>query len=197
MPYLNEIVDIVNTTLATGKLKTYNRKLFGISELLPRNFNNAQDTIPALVTNFGSTMFSGFDDKFDIVIYHRCISTSIEEGAVLFGDGLNTSRETAEMRMVVFGQRKKLQVQPQQMSFLLTSGVQQQLAKSQISNYAGLFGCVIEANTTNYDGVGIFTNEYKIAASRYPVHPDHLYFAIDYTITTDYEITCINDCSNC
>jgi len=162
MPYLNEIVDIVNDTLATGKLKTYNRKLFGISELLPRNFNNAQDTIPALVTNFGSTMFSGFDDKFDIVIYHRCISTSIEEGAVLFGDGLNTAREIAEMRMVVFGQRKKLQV-----------------------------------HTTNYDGVGIFTNEYKIAASRYPVHPDHLYFAIDYTITTDYDITCINDCSNC
>jgi hypothetical protein len=197
MPYLNEIVDIVNTTLATGKLKTYNRKLFGVSELLPRNFNNAQDTIPALVTNFGSTMFSGFDDKFDIVIYHRCLSTTIEEGAVLFGDGLNTAREVAEMRMLVFGNRKKLSLQPQQLSFLLSSGVQQQLASSQISNYAGLFGCIIEANTTNYDGVGIFTSEYKLAASRYPVHPEHIYLALDYTITTDYDITCINDCSNC
>jgi len=197
MPYLNEIVDIVNTTLATGKLKTYNRKLFGVSELLPRNFNNAQDTIPALVTNFGSTMFSGFDDKFDIVIYHRCLSTSIEEGAVLFGDGLNTAREVAEMRMLVFGNRKKLSLQPQQLSFLLSSGVQQQLAYSQISSYAGLFGCIIEANTTNYDGVGIFTSEYKLAASRYPVHPEHIYLALDYTITTDYDITCINDCSNC
>jgi hypothetical protein len=197
MPYLNEIVDIVNTTLATGKLKTYNRKLFGVSELLPRNFNNAQDTIPALVTNFGSTMFSGFDDKFDIVIYHRCISTSIEEGAVLFGDGLNTAREVAEMRMLVFGNRKKLSLQPQQLSFLLSSGVQQQLAYSQISSYAGIFGCIIEANTTNYDGVGIFTSEYKLAASRYPVHPEHIYLALDYTITTDYDITCINDCSNC
>ena len=197
MPYLNEIVDIVNTTLATGKLKTYNRKLFGVSELLPRNFNNAQDTIPALVTNFGSTVFSGFDDKFDIVIYHRCISTSIEEGAVLFGDGLNTAREVAEMRMLVFGNRKKLSLQPQQLSFLLSSGVQQQLAYSQISSYAGLFGCIIEANTTNYDGVGIFTSEYKLAASRYPVHPEHIYLALDYTITTDYDITCINDCSNC
>lgn len=197
MPYINEIVDIINTTLETGKLKTYNRKMFGVSELLPRNFNNAQDTIPALVTANGNTKFSGFDDKFDIIVYHRCLSTTIEEGAVLFGDGLNTAREVAEMRMLVFGNRKKLSVQPQQLSFLLTSGVQQQLAYSQISSYAGLFGCIIEANTTNYDGVGIFTSEYKLAASRYPVHPENIYLALDYTITTDYDITCINDCSNC
>lgn len=199
MPYINEIVNIINDTLANGKLKAskFNKQLFGLSELLPRNFNDEQDTIPAMVSLNNSTQFSGFDDRYNIVIYHRCLSTNIVESPVLFGDGLNTAREESEMRMIVFADRTSLQLQPQQLSFLLTSAIQQQLKYSQISSYAGLYGCTIEANTTNYDGIRIYQDEYNKPAQAYPVQPFQIYMALDYTITTDYDVSCINDCLTC
>lgn len=199
MPYINEIVNIINNTLAEGKLKNnkFNKQLFGLSELLPRNYQDQQDAIPAMVSLNNSAHFSGFDDRFNIVIYHRCLSTNIIESPVLFGDGLNTAREESEMRMIVFADRNAIQLQPQQLSFLLSSAIQQQLKYSQISSYAGLYGCLIEANTTNYDGVRIYQDEYKKPAQEYPVQPYQIYMALDYTITTDYDVSCINDCLTC
>ena len=199
MPYINEIVNIINTTLAQGKLKDsrFNKQLLGLSELLPRNYQGDQDSIPAMVSLNNSAQFSGFDDRFNIVIYHRCLSTNIVESPVLFGDGLNTAREESVMRMIVFADRTSLQLQPQQLSFLLSSAVQQQLKYSQISSYAGLYGVTIEANTTNYDGVRIYQDEYKKPAQSYPVQPHQIYMALDYTITTDYDVSCISDCLTC
>jgi hypothetical protein len=199
MPYINEIVNIINTTLAEGKLKSsrFNKQLFGLSELLPRNYQDNQDAIPAMVSLNNSAQFSGFDDRFNIVIYHRCLSTNIVESPIQFGDGLNTAREESEMRMIVFADRNAIQLQPQQLSFLLTSATQQQLKYSQISSYAGLYGCTIEANTTNYDGVSIYQNEYKKPAQEYPVQPFQIYMAHDYKITTDYDVSCISDCLTC
>jgi hypothetical protein len=200
MPYINEIVSIINTTLAAGKLsddKRFVRQLHGLSETLPRNYNNAQDGIPTLVDVNGGTMFSGFNDAYSIVIYHRCLSTNIVEAPVQFGDGNNAAREEASMRMIVWADRLKTKLQPQQLSFLLTSAVQQQLMYTQISSYPGLYGVTIEADRTNYDGVAIWQQEYKLPAATYPVHPTHIYLALDYTIVTDYDVTCISDCPTC
>ena len=199
MPYINEIVNIINTTLAQGKLKDsrFNKQLIGLSELLPRNYQGEQDTIPALVSLNNSAQFSGFDDRFNIVIYHRCLSTNIVESPVLFGDGLNSAREESEMRMIVFADRTSLQLQPQQLSFLLSSAIQQQLKYAQIASYAGLYGVTIEANTTSYDGVRIYQDEYNKPAQSYPVQPNQIYMALDYTITTDYDVSCISDCLTC
>ena len=200
MPYLNEIVGIINTTLANGKLKDDQRfvkQLNGLAEQLPRNYNNNQDGIPSLVDINGGIQFSGFNDTYSIVLYHRCLSTTIVETPVSFGDGLNTAREEAQMRLICFADRLRCKVQPQQLAFLLTSGIQQQLTYSTISGYAGLFGVTIEAGTANYDGVSVYTNEYKLPAASYPVHPTQIYFALDYTITTDYDVTCISDCPTC
>jgi len=173
------------------------RQLHGLSETLPRNYNNAQDGIPTLVDVNGGTMFSGFNDAYSIVIYHRCLSTNIVEAPVQFGDGNNAAREEASMRMIVWADRLKTKLQPQQLSFLLTSAVQQQLMYTQISSYPGLYGVTIEADRTNYDGVAIWQQEYKLPAATYPVHPTHIYLALDYTIVTDYDVTCISDCPTC
>lgn len=200
MPYLNEIVNIINTTLDTGKLsddKRFVKKLHGLCEILPRNYGGNQNGIPALVDINGGSTFSGFDDIYSIVLYHRCLTTSVNPSPVAFGDGGNTAREEARMRLICFADRVRTKLQPQQMSFLLTSAVQQQLQYSQFSQYPGLYGVTLDADSTNYDGVGIYTNEYKLPATTYPVHPTHIYFALDYTITTDYDVTCISDCPTC
>lgn len=200
MPYLHEIVDIINDTLATGKLKddgVFNKKLFGLCEILPRNYNDEQDGIPAVIDLNGGTTFSGFDDRYSIVIYHRCLSTDIVEAPVAFGDGTNVAREEASMRMIVFADRLRTQHQPTQLSNRLTAAIQQQLSRTQTQSFPGLIGVTIDMNSTNYDGVAIYGDEYGLPSSTYPVHPHQMYLALDYTITTDYDVTCISDCPTC
>jgi hypothetical protein len=200
MPYINEIVSIINDTLANGTLsddKRFRKKLYGLSELVPRNYNNAQDNIPTLVDINGGTTFSGMSDIYSIQIYHRCITTNIIDPPVTFGDGGNVSREEANMRMIAFADRNIIKMLPNQLSFILSAGIQQQLQYTQISSYQGLLGVIIEADTTNFDSVAIFTNEYKLPVSSYPLHPNHILISMDYTITTDYDITCISNCPIC
>jgi hypothetical protein len=66
-----------------------------------------------------------------------------------------------------------------------------------LTNYPGLFTATIEANITNYNSVEIFTNEYRLPATAYPLQPHHIYMALDYVITTDYDLSCIDDCLTC
>ena len=200
MPYINEIVDIINQTLATGKLQDdarFVKQLHGVAEPLPRNINGGQDLIPSVVDLNGGATFSGFHDQYSIVIYHRVLSTTIGQPPVMFGDGANTGREEARMRMIVFADRVRIQTQPTQLSFLLNSALQQQLTKAQIQPFAGLYGANIVPGSTNYNGVQIYSDEYRLPASTYPVGPHQIYLAVDYTIITDYDVTCISDCPTC
>ncbi len=200
MPYIHEIVNIINTSLATGKLKDdsrFNKALYGVAETLPRNYNDEQDGIPAVVDLNGGIQFSGFDDRYSIVIYHKVLSTSIVDAPIAFGDGNNAAREEAQMRMIVFADRMVTKLQPTQLSFLLLSAINQQLQPSQITTFNGLFGVNIEPGDTNYNGVTIYGDEYRLPASTYPVQPHQIYIALDYTITTDFDTTCISDCLTC
>ena len=90
MPYISQIVDIINNTLANGKIKDdirFRKQLHGLAELLPRHINDDQNAIPALVSLTNNITFSGFDDSKSIVIYHRCVETEIIESEFQFGDG--------------------------------------------------------------------------------------------------------------
>jgi len=200
MPYINQIVDIINDTLSNNKLsddKRFVKKLYGLSELLPRNNGDTQDTIPVLMDLNGGIIFSGFNDIYSIIIYHRCLNTNIVSAPVAFGDGGNAAREEANMRMIVYANRLVTKMQPQQLAFYLSSGVQQQLTQSQISTYAGLYGAVIEANSAQYDSIALYQQEYRMDSDSYKLNPHDMYFSIDYKITTDYDVTCISDCPNC
>ena len=200
MPYINEIVDIINQTLATGKLKDDERfvkNLHSLAEPLPRNINGTQELIPSVVDLNGGTTFSGFEDQYSIVLYHRVLSTIVGQAPVMFGDGANTGREEARMRMIVFADRVRIATTPTQLSFLINSALQQQLTKAQIQPFAGLYGVNIVPGSTNYNGVQIYSDEYRLPANTYPVQPHQIYIALDYSIITDYDVTCISDCPTC
>ena len=73
MPYISEIVDLLNASLAANKLKDGSRfvlDLQGVSELIPRNEED-QTTIPTLINTQDWREFTGFDDRFSVQIYHR------------------------------------------------------------------------------------------------------------------------------
>lgn len=200
MPYINQIVDIINNKLSEHALRDDSRfikKLYGLVELLKRNNENNEDTIPVLLDLNGNITFSGFNDLYSIIIYHRCLGLNTIDGPIMFGDGDNSMREEASMRCVVYANRLITRLQPTELAFVLSSGLQFQLKNSDIQKFTGLNGAVVEIGQTNFDSTALYSNEYKLATNNYNLQPTDCYFSIDYTITTDYDITCIDHCQPC
>ena len=198
MPYITEIIEAVNTRLKRVSFNApqFTVSLHGLSNLLPRNAES-QDTIPAVVSLDGTSEFSGFDDRFNVVIYHRCLSTENIENPNQFGDQFTLGREEARMRMVVYANRKQIQENEQSLAFRIARGLSSQFSRSEISSYTGVKGIAVETGVSNFDGVSVFTQEYKMPVSSYPVQPEQIYFAMDYTMTIDYDVNCISSYSPC
>lgn len=198
MPYITEIIDAINTKLKQVSFNSpqFNVSLHGLSNLLPRNAES-QDTIPAVISLDGTSEFSGFDDRFNVVIYHRCLSTEQVDNPNQFGDSNTLGREQARMKLVVYANRKQIQENEQSLAFRIARGLSVQFAKSEISSYTGVKGIAVDAGSSNFDGVSVFTQEYKMPVNAYPVQPEHIYFAMDYEMTIDYDVNCISSCSPC
>jgi hypothetical protein len=195
MPYITEIVDQINTKLdqISFNAPQFNTNLQGLCNLLPRQ----SETIPAVVTLSGSAEFSGFDDRYNVVVYHRCLSTEQIDNPNQFGDANTLGREQAKMRMIVFANRRSIQENEQSLAFRIARGVSNQFYKSDFSSLSGVKGIIVDAGVSNFDGVSVFTSEYKMPITSYPVQPEQIYFAMDYILTIDYDINCISSCSPC
>jgi hypothetical protein len=195
MPYITEIVDKINTKLNQISFNSpqFNTNLQGLCNLLPRQ----TETIPAIVTLSGSAEFSGFDERYNVVVYHRCLSTEQIDNPNQFGDANTLGREQAKMRLIVFANRRSIQENEQSLAFRIARGVSSQFNRSDISSLLGVKGIIVDAGLSNFDGVNVFTSEYKMPITSYPVQPEQIYFAMDYVLTIDYDINCISSCSPC
>lgn len=198
MPYITEIIEAINDRIKRVSFNDsrFNVSLHGLSNLLPRNAES-QDTIPAVISLDGTSEFSGFDDRFNVVVYHRCLSTEHVENPNQFGDQYTLGREEARMRVVVYANRKQIQENEQSLAFRIARGLAFQFSRSEISSYTGVKGIAVDAGSSNFDGVSVFTQEYKMPVNAYPVQPEQIYFAMDYVMTIDYDVNCISSCSTC
>ena len=199
MPYISEIVDLLNVSLAANKLKDGSRfvlDLQGVSELIPRNEED-QTTIPTLVNTQDWREFTGFDDRFSVQIYHRVLNVEQVESPLSYGNGNTNGREQATMRLVCFADRKRTKLDPYQLAFAIRSSLNQQFLGTTIVAYDGLLGATVESTQDNYNGVDIWQTEYALPAESYPVRLHQMLFTIDYNIITDYNNSCITSCLEC
>lgn len=199
MPYLSEIVTLINQSLANNKLKDGSRfikDLNGISELVIRN-TGEQTTVPTLVNTFDWREYTGIDDRFSVQIYHRVVSVEQVESPISFGDGDTTGREQVRMVCVCFADRKRTKLTPYELGFIIRSSLNQQFTGSTIASYTGLLGATVEATADNYNSLEVWQNEYALPAESYPIQLHQMLFSIEYTITTDYNNSCITSCLEC
>jgi hypothetical protein len=99
--------------------------------------------------------------------------------------------------LIVFANRRSIQENEQSLAFRIARGVSSQFNRSDISSLLGVKGIIVDAGLSNFDGVNVFTSEYKMPITSYPVQPEQIYFAMDYVLTIDYDINCISSCSPC
>ncbi len=199
MPYIAEIVTLINDTLDTTFTDgtRFVKNINGVSELIVQNNEDNQTTIPVLVNTSDWKQFDGLDDRWSIQIYHRVIGVEQIESPLSYGDGNENGREQANMRIVCFADRKRTKLDPYQLAFMIRSSLNQQYLGTTVEPYNGLLGATIEAQQDNYNGVEVWQNEYGLPQENYPIHLHQSLISIDYTITTDYNKSCITSCLEC
>lgn len=199
MPYIAEIVTLINATLDTTFTdgSRFIKNINGVSELIVQNNEGDQTTIPVLVNTSDWKQFDGLDDRWSIQIYHRVIGVEQIESPLSYGDGNDNGREQANMRLICFADRKRTKLDPYQLAFMIRSSLNQQYLGTTVEPYNGLLGATIEAKEDNYNGVEVWQNEYGLPQENYTIHLHQSLISIDYTITTDYNKSCITSCLEC
>ncbi len=198
MPYVGEIVTLINEAISDKLIdgSRFVNKIDGISELIIRN-EEEQTTVPTLVSVNDWKEFVGADDRYSVQIYHRVVDVETVESPISYGDGNSNGREQATMKIVVFADRKRTRMNPYELAFTIKSALNRQFTGASITAYSGLLGATSEATKDNYNSLQVWQDEYGLPAESYPIRLHQMLFSIDYTITTDYNSSCITNCLEC
>jgi len=196
MPFIKEIVEFINTSLADTTLsdKRFKAKYIGISQTSWRE----EDAFPIITDDAGDGEFEAFNDAYNTIIYHRCLGAdyALDEDKP-FGDGNTNFIETAVMRMIVWAKKDSTKLTQEQMFFQVLSGVVYAPQRSSFTQDGLNQPPQIAVGAVNNEAFAVFNNEFKIKDLNYPIKPEHIYFSIDYTIKTYYNSTCTGICAEC
>lgn len=194
MPYIKEIVDHINAAFRTGLTsKPFQKGKFeGIAELLLIVSDDGNKTVPCIVDNHGNSDEVSIDDTYPFRLYHR-INTITNEDDGQMGDDIQM-KESANMIMIVFGDRRAFNFRPEQLSSMINTYMPLTLTVAQTTSL-NLHTVAIQVSTTNLDSVQVFNQEYT-GEVRYNLAPQYFLMSIPYVITTTYNKSCFEPCLN-
>lgn len=189
-----EIVAQINTGLKAVqfKAKTFQKGRFsGIAELITKVDGDHRQTMPGLVDNNGTVTNLSINDRYPFELYHRHTGSTFTEPEDNFGDFMLRG-ETANMLMVVAGDRKRLKLTSEEIITGISLGLSLELGSAfLITNL--LDSAFITPGEVNLDKEDIWNAEYNTSEVR--VKPETILLTIAYAIETKTKFDCINICT--
>lgn len=190
-----EIVAQINTDLKTVQFasKRFQKGRFsGIAELITKIDNDTRQTVPAIIANGGSETILIVNDKFPFELYHRHISSTVEEvdPEDQYGD-LVFRQETAQMLMVVMGDRKRLKLTKEEIITGIMLGMPLELGSSFLTANS-LDNASIIPGDQNLDREDAWNAEYNTELVK--LKPEMIFFTFGYAIQTRAKTDCIAIC---
>lgn len=195
MAYLKQIVQMVNDALAARAFSTVaftGKRLYGIAATV-----NYQDQAgeavrePMISDNADNLTYVGYDDSSPVTVYHKTITISRElNREASYGNPIDVLTETAQMQMIVYANRMKVKLTPEEVDALIIDSMPTHLTKAQIQPYK-LRSVIITPGQSNFNSAAIYNVEYS-APSR--MKPSDIFFSINYTVTTQFKQGCLELC---
>lgn len=191
MPILNDIVQQINegltSTLFSQSKRFSGSKLYGICEQAVKT-GRQKEEFPSIVDLAGDGKYVGIDDKQNLIIYHRKQNLSISDDTVNkgYGDNPAGSINTYSMVMVVYMNRKKLNMEADELVVYLQKHFPYTLENKNFTYLSASIDSVI-LNTQQ-----VFRTEYTNV--NYFMKPEHALIAISYTIEGKPNLACFNRC---
>ena len=184
-----EIVAQINTDLKGGQFdsKKFQKGRFsGIAELVGRK----EETVPAIIDNNGNETILVINDIYPFEVYHRHTGSTVQEVEENFGD-LVYRQETAQMIMVVIGDRKRLKMTKEEIITGILLGMPLEFG-SAFLNTNSLDQVSIVPGDFNLSKVDAWNGEYNTELVK--LKPETIFFTLTYNIETRAKVDCIDIC---
>lgn len=194
MQYLKQIVNAINTNLSTALAdeRFAGGKLWGIATMAVAESNGNSILTPLVTDDYDDNIWAGIDDTKPYIIYHKNRGLAYADAiGKNYGDGNTVKKETANMSLVVWGERSQLRLTPEEFEAAIISGLPSALSSSVLAPLK-LHSSIIRPVSTDFDSVNVYLSEYKVA--QYPIGPNALFFRINYSIESTYKTSCFNIC---
>lgn len=151
----------------------------GIAELLLRD----DVTIPVI-----NDRYVGIDDVYPVRIYHRLnsMSSTIKPGTGM-GRVVGDQANTYQLSMVVFLDRPKANMYPDEFLLYLQVNFPERMALEPYKSIVMLFGSAV------FDSQLVYRQEY-VASDTYRLKEDQFFFKINYSIETTFSKGCFKKC---
>jgi len=185
-----QVVSQINTLLQAGQFasKKFQKGRFsGIAELIDKEDGQ---TVPCLKDTSGEiTTHLNIDDIYPFELYHRTISTSMEDEDG-FGNYIER-HEVTEMRLVVIFQRNRIFATKELIKSGLALGMPREMTRSfNIAN--DLSSCSISSLAFNLNSKEVYAEEY--GQTEQLLKPTTVMIAMSYQIGTVTDINCLEIC---
>jgi hypothetical protein len=194
MPSLDAIVSEINDRIkATLGGPVFGLgKYYGLAVSLPRNSIDGTDYMPCVVTNYDEDIWVGINDTAPLIIYHKNngIVTDFDKRRN-WGRTQTAMIETASFQMIVFGDRKRLEISPEELYAAIVSAIPTELPKDFITPL-NFREARISGISPNFNSISVYQQEYK--SNTYPLKPNNIFFSISYKIATAYNKNCVALC---
>tara|TARA_Y100000310_G_C20431831_1_gene691850 strand:+ start:83 stop:655 length:573 start_codon:yes stop_codon:yes gene_type:complete len=186
-----EIVTQINTDLKSGQFdsKKFQKGRFsGIAELIGRK----TETVPAIIDNNGNETVLVINDIYPFEVYHRHTGSNVQEVEGNFGD-LVYRQETAQMLMVVIGDRKRLKMTKEEIISGILLGMPLELGSAFLTANS-LDNVNIILGDFNLSKEDAWNAEYSTETVK--LKPETIFFTLSYNIETRAKIDCIDICES-
>ncbi len=183
MEGVKDIVETINFHLNDSFIKNGfgDLKFFGISETTVRG----EQSFPVFfATNQGA--WAGFDDKKEVIIYHKLNSVQTTQPQSGYGDNYGLIVNRYSMNMVVYFKSQK--VKPDEM-FAFIQAVLPESPTIQNSNFTYIRTSVLSAILNSMQ---VFNGEYK--GITYTLKPEQSLINLSYIIESRFKKDCFNCC---
>ncbi|HEV2352836.1 MAG TPA: hypothetical protein VGR89_01225, partial [Puia sp.] len=130
MPFLDTIVSLINQGLQVDSLsdkRFATAEIYGIAVGVARDKvkGSGRESIPCIYQDGGEARYIGIDDTAPLILYHKLVrSTTVAETADRqFGDGQKRIKNSAFLYMVVYADRNRVRLSPDELEALITVGL--------------------------------------------------------------------------
>lgn len=198
MKYLNYITGLLNDAIREA-IPCERGNVLGLAQLYQLE-NAAGETsttstkrklAPGVYRGDGEVEYAGFDDRFDLVSYHRALSmTARKQTNTGYGDDARVVL-VHNMSLVIFADQDKIGMNADQLALSLQFIIPERLAPDQLPR--DFYGVTFNLNATQLSADTVFRGEFQ--GVEYFLGPRHLLVRLDYTVESTVNKKCFrNNC---
>lgn len=199
MPYLNELTLVVNQELRKSALKETrfeNGNYLGLANEVTREGK----TFPCIMNkDYEASDIALVDDTYPIVIYHKILSKRYDLNNIAgqrseFGSRNKYVKETATVKMVVYGKFSALKVTKEQLEAIVTSNFPDNMdaANNDLLTSLNLDNVTYSMQSANFISKNVWSEEY--AGNDFRLAPEDIFFSITYQIQSTWRKGCFKLC---